>query len=220
MYSGKGCRTIGTSGHFLSATATATHVQVSLLPQIRLIDKKDLSSPGELLGEGRFAKCYLRTFSHFKVCTKVFKKMNNHTFVQEANILSKFIHPNLPYLFGVSADEPQMIITSFHGLNNKFVTFQCAFSSNVKNKTNFDWMILLKEIACGLEYLHTNHKIIHNDIKGDNIVLSSSTQQISTVKAVIIDFGKACDITKGKRYKLSEDENSNINLFIAILLQT
>ena len=29
---------------------------------------------------------------------------------------------------------------------------------------------------------------------------------VSTVRAVIIDFGKACDITKGKRYRLSEDE--------------
>ena len=82
---------------------------------------------------------------------------------------------------------------------------QCAVSSEVNKEANFDWMNLLKEIACGLEYLHNKQKIIHNDIKGDNIVLSSSIL-LSTVKAIIIDFGKACDITKGKRYKLSEDE--------------
>ena len=182
---------------------------------IKLIDKKELSSPYEQSGEGRFAKCYLRTFSHFRVCTKVFKIMNNSAFIHEANILSKFTHPNLPYLFGVSTDEPQSIVTSFHGLNNKSVTFQWALSSKVKNETNFDWMILLKEIACSLEYLHSEHKIIHNDIKGDNIVLSSSTL-VSAVKAVITDFGKACNITKGKRYKM---KNRNINLFIPILLQ-
>ena len=200
----KGCGTVETSGHFLPSKATVS--QVSLLPHIKLIGKKDLSSPCEQLGEGRFAKCYLSKFSHFMVCTKVFKKMNNSAFIHEFNILSKFTHPNLPYLFGVNTDEPQSIITSFHGLNNKSITFQCAFSSEVSNEANFDWVDLLKEIACGLEYLHNKHKIIHNDIKGDNIVLSSTLVSTCTVKAVIIDFGKACDITKGKRYKLSEDE--------------
>ena len=44
--------------------------------------------------------------------------------------------------------------------------------------------------------------MIHNDLKGDNVVLSSSP----VVKPVIIDFGKACETTKGKKYKLTEKE--------------
>ena len=47
--------------------------------------------------------------------------------------------------------------------------------------------------------------IIHNDLKGDNVVLSSSPV-LPKVKPVIIDFGKACETTKGKTYKLTEKE--------------
>ena len=107
----KGCCTIGTSGHFLPTKATAT--QVPLFPHIKLIDKKDLSSPYEQLGEGQFAKCYLRTFSHFRVCTKVFKIMNNSAFIHEANILSKFAHLNLPYLFVTGPAKMDQVGTNY-----------------------------------------------------------------------------------------------------------
>ena len=45
---------VETSAHFLPSKATAS--QVPLLPHIKLIGKKDLSSPCKQLGEGRFAK--------------------------------------------------------------------------------------------------------------------------------------------------------------------
>ena len=39
--------------------------------------------------------------------------------------------------------------------------------------TSIDWMNILKQIFEGFGYLHDNYKIIHNDIKCDNIVLGS-----------------------------------------------
>lgn len=88
--------TIGTSGHF-------THSSTSLLRCIRIIDQTDFgdSEIGVSLGEGRFGKCYLRSLGHYKVCVKVFKKSDNNAMTREANILANFVHPNLPYLFGV-----------------------------------------------------------------------------------------------------------------------
>lgn len=194
------CGTVGTSGHFLPTKT----LQVSLLPQIKLINEKDLSTHCEELGEGRFGRCFLRTYSHFKVCAKIFKKPNISLFICEANILSQFTHPNLPYLFGVNIDEPRSIITSFHGVNDQPVTLQCVLSSKT-NEITIDWIDLLRQTACGMECLHNKYKIIHNDIKGDNIVLSLSPV-LPKVKPVIIDFGKACEITKGKAYKLTESE--------------
>lgn len=72
-------------------------------------------------------------------------------------------------------------------------------------QVNTNWIDLLRQIACGLECLHNKYKLIHNDIKGDNIVLSLSPEVLN-VKPVIIDFGKACEVTKGKTYKLTESE--------------
>jgi len=50
--------------------------------------------------------------------------------------------------------------------------------------------------------MHTNNKVIYNDIKSDNICLVSSLTTEICVKAVIIDFGKVC----GKLYKLSDSQ--------------
>ena len=197
MYNAKS--SCGTSGHFLFTKMT----QVSLLPQIKIIN---LSTSHVQLGEGRFGKCFLGMYSHFKVCAKVFKKLNNSLFIHEANILSQFTHPNLPYLFGVGIDEPQSIITNFHGVNDQPVTLHCVLSkTKILDEINIDWHDLLRQVACGLECLHNKYKIIHNDLKGDNVVLSSSPV-LPKVKPVIIDFGKACETTKGKTYKLTEKE--------------
>ena len=56
----------------------------------------------------------------------------------EVNILSQFTHPNLPYLFGIGIDEPQSIITSFHGVNDQPVTLH-----GVLSEINIDWHDLL-----------------------------------------------------------------------------
>ena len=198
-------QTVGTSGHLLPTR----NDHVSLFPQIKLINKEDLGISCKQLGEGRFGKCFLHAYSHFKVCSKVFKKMNNSSFICEANILSQFSHPNLPFLFGVDITEPQSIVTSFHGVHDQPTTLISVLSSQsnvfANEKININWIDLLRQIACDLECLHSKHKLIHNDIKGDNIVLSLAPVVLN-VKPVIIDFGKACEIAKGKTYKLTESE--------------
>lgn len=65
-------------------------------------------------------------------------------------------------------------------------------------------MEVLKQITCGLEHLNYRYKLLHNDLKGDNIVLTSTNLTQYSIKAVIIDFGKACETSKGRSYKLSE----------------
>ena len=100
---------VATSGHF-APSAT------SLLACIKIICEQDFSSEPRHLGSGRFGMCYLRVLGHYKACVKVFKNYDNHAFCKEANILSRFVHPNLPYLFGVCVGDSPSIVTSFHGL--------------------------------------------------------------------------------------------------------
>ena len=89
---------------------------VSLLPCIRIITKDELSnSSTQCLGMGKFGQCFLNTFGHYKVCVKVLKRSDKAALMHEANILSRFAHPCLPYLFGVCTASECSLVTSFHG---------------------------------------------------------------------------------------------------------
>ena len=151
-----------------------------------------------------------KLFSHFKICVKEFKKPNTTSFITEANILSSFNRCNLPYLFGVCiGDHPALIIMSYHGFDDKSVTVHSAVSSKseilkVLLNNSASWIDILKQIANGLDCMHTKYKVIHNDIKSDNICLTTTSTTKAHVQAVIIDFGKACAITQSKSYKLTK----------------
>ena len=202
--------TIGTSGKFISQGTIQEHPQNSLLRSIKTIEREDITticeSTAQHLGEGRFGTCSLKLFCHFKVCLKEYKNLNSNAFINEANILSKFHHSNLPYLFGVCVGDNPALVVSFHGIDNECVTLHDAISCKSHTiKTllgnSSSWINILKQIATGLNYMHTKYQFIHNDIKSDNI---SPLTAATCLRAVIIDFGKACNIANGKLYKLSE----------------
>lgn len=197
--------TVGTSGHFNIDSG------VSLHSYIRILAENDISTVStQCLGSGRFGTCYLGVFGHYSVCIKVLKHPDNGALVHEANILSKFTHQNLPYLFGVSIGDHLCIITSFHGINGHSVTLHSALHAKSQEVqallVGVDWIEVTKNIIDGLECLHNRHKLLHNDIKGDNIVLTSTNLNCPLTKAVIVDFGKACETSKGKLYTLSQSE--------------
>jgi len=205
--------TVGTSGHFRGSIVPSP----KLLPSIKVIKQEDIemySAGPECLGEGRFGKCYVRIFNHYKVCIKVFKDTSKTSLIAEANILSKLCHPHLPYLFGVCIGDQPCLVTSYHDLNDESVTLHKMLASKIETDSamvylkSIKWVEIIRQITCGLNYLHTKNRIIHNDIKTDNICL---TLTITTeIKAVIVDFGKACALTSGKRYELNEEEKKRI----------
>ena len=57
----------------------------------------------------------------------------------------------------------------------------------LKRATNRNWTG--KGLCAGIQYLHDKLKILHNDIKSNNVVLDGCN--ISESEAVLVDFGKA-----------------------------
>ena len=177
---------------------------IALKPSIKLIDSKSTS---DCLGAGKFGTCTMVYFSHFKACKNVYRHTDYNSLCKEANILSQFTSCHLPYLFGVCISEDALIV-SLHGFGNTSVTLHsaiCGKSPDILTDYCINWKCILLQILEGIKELHSIYKILHNDIKSDNIVLDANNSD-STVKAVIIDFGKACHIKQAKMYHLSAKE--------------
>ena len=68
-----------------------------------------------------------------------------------------------------------------------------------------DWLHILTQLGDCLSYLHSK-KIIHNDIKSDNIVIICSFRGFFL--PILIDFGKACLVNDVKKKLLSEEEKA------------
>ena len=71
------------------------------------------------------------TVTSYHVCVKVCNASNS-TFISEANILSRFSHPNLPYLFGVCVGESPSIVLSYHGFGNHSITINCTLFTQLQ----------------------------------------------------------------------------------------
>lgn len=113
-------------------------------------------------------------YSHFKACKKVYKHVDQNELYNEANILSKFTSKHLPYLFGVCTAETALII-SFHGFCDKSITLHsaiCGRSLDILADYDINWKNILLQILEGLKELHVVYKVLHNDIKSDNVVLA------------------------------------------------
>lgn len=118
----------------------------------------------------------------------------------EASFLSKLCHLGIPLFFGKNTlRRPYYIVVQFYGLNGKSITIQKELNNNTNIHIMKDWIVLCAQLVDTIRYLHEDTKCIHNDIKGDNVLLtnSSMSNQIANCsttcgcKVVLIDFNKA-----------------------------
>lgn len=123
-------------------------------------------------------------------------------------MLLKCCHPNLPLLYGTCL-AAHMIIMSFHvcGQNVSLSVHAAIFvkSNSGMQVPEFSvkqWQTILHGLLSAVHYLH-GLQILHNDIKGDNVVIE---KQDCGVRAVLVDLGKSCYVHKAKKYSLSNAE--------------
>ena len=106
----------------------------------------------------------------------------------------------------------------YYGLKDYEVsTFQKELHLN--NFSASVWLTLCTQLTETIDYLHTEVNVLHNDIKGDNVLITESSQvEDCKFQVVVVDFGKSTIFTDAKQYKLTEFKKGSIFRNILTLL--
>ena len=174
--------------------------------EITNIPAEELQMKQNALGEGTFGRCAVATYKgQYEVCVKKMKRSvtDKKHLLQEAKILSILgSHRYIPHCFGVCLSE-LVLVTSLHTADGKSIALDEALQSGAQVLEKNNVVKLLHQVATALSYIH-NNGFLHNDVKESNIILDGTHPR--DIQAYLIDFGKACLRTKGKRYCLSAEE--------------
>ena len=160
--------------------------------------------PIKLLGTGSFGSVYeaeniiFQNSVAMKIINRTDNDLDEKEILNEINILKQLSHPNIVKIF-------EFYITKAHYY---IVTEYCKYGelfSYIKNKYSERQLALLfYQVFSGLWYLHDN-KILHRDIKLENIMISGKEIDQSTEEELfwvkIIDFGTAKIFDKNKKEK-------------------
>ena len=107
----------------------------------------------------------------------------------------------------------------YYGLKDHEVsTFQKEL--HLSNFFALVWLMLCSQLTEAVDYLHAEADILHNDIKGDNVLITQSSSQSEDCKfqVVLVDFGKATKVVNAKQYKLTVFEKRSTFRSIHTLL--
>ena len=135
----------------------------------------------------------------------------------EAEMSAALCHPCLPLLFGIcSRVQPYKIVLQFHGFIDTSplsLTIRREIDQSVLKLQGHEWTRAIAQLLDAVEYLHTEAKILHNDITTKNILLGPSAASGQSPSAVsdkyqilLIDFGKATKCDYGKMLHLTVPE--------------
>lgn len=147
----------------------------------------------DLLGEGSFAKCYrISAENRPKLACKVIRKDNHlmHLIKDEVGVHSKVSHENIV-----------QFISSFEDEKNRFIILELC-DSTLKGLMDAQFFAqfkecrdLVRQILNGVGYLHEN-RIIHRDLKLDNILISDGRMKICDFGLAIFENAPADELRK------------------------
>ena len=161
--------------------------------------------PKKMLGSGSFGCVYEAKNTIFgnTVAMKVIKKdkeneLDEQEIRNEIDILKKLSHPIIVKIYEFYISENHYYIITEYCKEGELFSY-------IKNKyTERQLAVLFYQVFSGLWYLHEN-KILHRDIKLENIMISGKEKDNSTGEELfwvkIIDFGTAKIFEKNKKEK-------------------
>ncbi|KAF9469339.1 hypothetical protein BDZ94DRAFT_1293737 [Collybia nuda] len=140
----------------------------------------------EKIGSGGFKDVFIGKFKGRKIAISEFRGQLSAMDIKELKLLGGFDHPNIVRFLGVSIPEntretPVMIVSELCSNGDLF-----DYVRNVNAPTLHKVLVMMLDIARGLEYLHLRKpSVIHRDCKSSNILITAK----GTAK--IADFGLA-----------------------------
>ena len=196
----------------VKATPSVVPSSRSLSSQsVPLIDEALLAhlTPSEqVVGQGRFGSCAQMVFKGLKVCVE---RMSESVSIQavkaEAAALQKLnAGAFTPHCFGVCVSM-KAIIMSYINIDNEPVSLHSLLRerSPIMSLTKQLCTEFVVQLCNGMKYIH-DQSILHNDLKLDNVVIGETINKC--IRAYIVDFGKACPLSQGKQYHLTEEEKN------------
>lgn len=178
----------------------------SLPPGVRVFEDEPAGSVE--IGRGTFGVCFLAKLGPLICCKKVHRPEPKllSFFYNELSMLKELCHENLPYLYGayIQDDGQKSILMSAHLFieSGESLNIDDAIPKDFDPPLSLDWLCILGGTLSAIEYIHSK-QILHNDIKGNNIVIEKLAHGL---RPVLIDFGKACYMKDGRKYDLSAEQ--------------
>ena len=193
----------------ISDKLLSAEMSLTVKQDILVIEEKGNPSkkykPKRMLGNGSFGSVYEAKNTIFgnTVAMKVIKKdkeneLDEQEIRNEIDILKKLSHPNIVKIYEFFISENHYYIITEYCKEGELFSY-------IKNKySERQLAVLFYQVFSGLCYLHEN-KILHRDIKLENIMISEKEKDNSTGEelfwAKIIDFGTAKLFEKNKKEK-------------------
>ena len=170
---------------------------------IRRIDASNLTTHDKtstVLGEGSFGFVKKMMYRGVEVAVKVLKgDATERHLLHEASVMQEIgDHPGVPFLYGICIKEQHLtLVIQCCCQDGKVLTLGDAVSTLELPKSCW-WQIILK-LTEVLMFIYMKG-FIHNDLKGNNLLLTR-TEQIW--QPVIIDYGKCIKANEAKPRKSS-----------------
>ena len=193
----------------ISDKLLSAEMSLTVKQDILVIEEKGNPSkkykPKRMLGNGSFGSVYEAKNTIFgnTVAMKVIKKdkeneLDEQEIRNEIDILKKLSHPNIVKIYEFFISENHYYIITEYCKEGELFSY-------IKNKySERQLAVLFYQVFSGLCYLHEN-KILHRDIKLENIMISEKEKDNSTGEELfwvkIIDFGTAKLFEKNKKEK-------------------
>lgn len=152
-----------------------------------------------MLGQGGMAAVYAATDTETNQDVAI-KVMHSHLagqqlfrqhFLREANTVAALRHPNIVRVDNWGGgDELLLVMQLIDGLNLR--QYMQQLRSKNLSMPYAEAIEIIRQLAETLHYAHTEHKIIHRDMKPDNVVLDRHTfDERLGYRPILTDFGLA-----------------------------
>eukprot|EP01113_Clastostelium_recurvatum_P011084 TRINITY_DN15589_c0_g1_i2.p1 TRINITY_DN15589_c0_g1~~TRINITY_DN15589_c0_g1_i2.p1 ORF type:complete len:432 (+),score=12.71 TRINITY_DN15589_c0_g1_i2:24-1298(+) len=158
-----------------------------LPPSVPLIRYEELEIDDDLIGSGAHGAVYKAKLHGTHVAVKAVLAAQREQLEREMTMLAVNRHPCIINLLGVSVHD-KLVYFIFPWMHRGSLA-KCALPNYIEGNKILKVLIAL-DISRGMNYLH-NRKILHRDLKADNVLIQSLSKDPNDVRVVICDFDRS-----------------------------